>query len=64
MMTMTANANAADTILAIDLGKYKSVACLRFSDAGLALAGIDLAHATFEWCVPSASNSDESATWP
>src|SRR5262245_57370628 len=27
-MTTTANATAADTILAIDLGKYKSVACV------------------------------------
>jgi hypothetical protein len=27
-MTTTATANAAETILAIDLGKYKSVACL------------------------------------
>jgi transposase len=27
-MTTTAKANAADTILAIDLGKYKSVACI------------------------------------
>jgi hypothetical protein len=50
MMMTTAKANAADTILAIDLGKYKSVACLRFSDAGLTLAGVDLAYATFEWC--------------
>jgi hypothetical protein len=27
-MTTTAKTTAADTILAIDLGKYKSVACL------------------------------------
>jgi hypothetical protein len=27
-MTTTATATAAETILAIDLGKYKSVACL------------------------------------
>src|SRR4051794_39752471 len=27
-MTTTAKGNAADTILAIDLGKYKSVACI------------------------------------
>ena len=30
-MTTTAKTTAADTILAIDLGKYKSVACLYHS---------------------------------
>ena len=33
-MTTTANTTAADTILAIDLGKYKSVACAHDQASG------------------------------
>ena len=33
-MTTTAKTTAADTILAIDLGKYKSVACVHAEASG------------------------------